>query len=335
MTVAGGLPLAAAVEVPTGALDPDVMSRCLAPFLDAAAAPRVVTARLVAVAPGRRAVIAYRTAGRDGDGPSLIGKTYLDPQRARRLHRVLAQLSALDIGVPRPVAHLPGLRMSVFTASGGRTLDRLAGAEREAGIVAAARWLATLHALPVSLDRRFDLAAETHNLDAWARLVADRQPAIAGRATLLARRLTALAPRLELVDGVPIHKDFHYQHTLVEAGGMVVIDLDEARAGDPAFDVAHFAANLRLLALRECITSGEPAPLESAFLDAYASHTGYRCDARHRWFGAYTSLKIARQLACARGPRPVPSGAELERQVGCILEEGLRSLAERAGGAAT
>jgi hypothetical protein len=327
MTAPGVRPSAGAPEVPPEALDLELMSRRLAPFLDGGAGARVVAAEVVGVAPGRRAVIAYRTAaGADAREPSLIGKTYLDPERALRLHRLLEDLNLLDIGVPKPVAHLPELRMSVFTASPGRPLDRLGGDEREAATVAAARWLSTLHGSPLSLDRRLDLAAETRNLDAWARLVAGRHRRANGAATLLAGRLTALAPGIRPSAGSPIHKDFHYQHTLVEPGGMVVIDLDEARAGDPSVDVAHFVANLRLLRLREAITSGGPAHLESVFLSAYAARTGYERDARHRWFGAYTCLKIARQLVCGRGPTPVPGGAELERQVELILDEGLRWL---------
>ncbi|HEX6492426.1 MAG TPA: phosphotransferase [Candidatus Dormibacteraeota bacterium] len=327
MTAVAVVPFGGAPEVPPGALDPGLVSRHLAPFLGGGPRARVVSAEVLGIAPGRRAVIAYRTAAdEDGGRPSLIGKTYLDPARAPRLHRLLEDLSALDIGVPRPVAHLPELRMAVFAASSGRPLDHLAGAECEAAMAMAAQWLSRLHAAPLRLDRRLDLDAETRGLDAWARLVAERQRAAATAATLLAGRLTALASGIRPPAASPIHKDFHYQHALVEPGRMVVVDLDEARAGDPSFDVAHFSANLRLLALRRGTASGGGAHLEAAFVDAYAAQTGYVQDARHRWFGAHTCLKIARQLVCGRGPTPVPAGAELERQVGFILDEGLRWL---------
>ncbi|HVS43785.1 MAG TPA: phosphotransferase [Candidatus Dormibacteraeota bacterium] len=327
MTAAAWTSPAGTPEVPPGALDPELVTRRLAPFLGGGAQHRVVAAEVVALASGRRAVIAYRTAGdADGARPSLIGKTYVDPVRAPRLHRLLEDLSALDIAAPRPVAHLPELRMAVFGASSGRPIDRLNGAERVVGVVMAAHWLSTLHAAPLRLDRRLDPAAETRRLDAWARIVADRDRAAAAPAALLGARLTALSSLIRPSARSPIHKDFHYQHALVEPGRMVVIDLDEVRAGDRAVDVAHFAANLRLLAMRQGITSGEPANLESVFVEAYAARTGYERDARHRWFGAYTCLKIARQLVCGRGPAPVPAGAELERQVGLILEEGLRWL---------
>ena len=327
MTAAGAPRACSAPEVPAGALDPELMSRRLAPFLDGGAGARVLAAHLVGVAPGRRAVIAYSTAHAGGGaGPSLIAKTYTDGVRAHRLHAVLEDLTALDIAVPRPVAHLPELRMSVFTASPGRSLERLGGGEREAAVVEVARWLSVLHGSPLSLDRWFDLDAETRGLNGAARLVADRLPRAAATADLLARRLGALAEGLPISATSPIHKDLHYRHTLVEADRMVVIDLDEVRSGDPGCDVAHFAANLRLLAIREGTPAGERTHLETAFLEAYASRTGYRCDARHRWFGGFTCLKIARQLVCGRGPAPVPAGAEIDRQVEHILDEGLRCL---------
>jgi aminoglycoside phosphotransferase (APT) family kinase protein len=299
------------------------MSRRLAPHLGGEGM-RVVAARVVAIAPGRRAVVAYDTAGPAGTGPGLIGKVYAEPGRAGRMHALLQRIEALGIAAPRPVAHLPELGMAVFTASAGHTLDRLGGAERRAGVVAAAAWLAGLHGSGLELERSFDLASERSNLRAWGSLVVAHHPAAAAATARLLERLEELAADLRPSGAAPIHKDFHYQHCLVEGGGrLVVIDLDEARAGDPGFDVAHFAANLRLLGLREDTAARGAGELETVFLDAYAARTGHRLGDAHRWFHAYACLKIARQLVRGRGPSPAPTGAELDRQLGLILAEGL------------
>ncbi len=305
------------------ALDPDRMTRWLAGFLEAAGPGlRVLAARVVAVAPERRAVVAYDTGGGAGPGPALIGKVYAEPGRAGRLFGLLGRLEELGIAAPRPVAHLPELGMVVMTAAPDRTLDRLGGAERTAGAEAAAAWLAALHGSGLELERTFDLATERRNLVIWGQEVAARQPSTAIAVGRLLERLDSAAGDLRLETATPLHKDFHHQHTRFGEAGVVVIDLDEARAGDPAFDVAHFAANLRLLGLREGTAGGG---LEAAFLAAYAARTGYAPDRRHRWCHAYTCLKIARQLVRGRGPAPAPAaGAERERQLGLILEEGLR-----------
>jgi aminoglycoside phosphotransferase (APT) family kinase protein len=303
-------------------LDPEAMTRRLAPHLDGGM--RVVAARVVAIASGRRAVVAYDTAGPQGIGRALIGKLYAEPGRAGRMHALLQRMEALGMAAPRPVAHLPELGMAVFTASAGITLDRLEGAERRDGMVAAAAWLAALHGSGLELERSFDFAAERGSLRVWGAMVTAHHPAATAATARLLKRLEELAADLRPSSAAPIHKDFHYQHCLVDEGRLVVIDLDEARSGDPGFDVAHFAANLRLLELREGTSAGGAGELETAFLDAYATRTGRRPGDAHRWFHAYTCLKIARQLLRGRGPAPAPTGAELDRQLQLILAEGLR-----------
>jgi aminoglycoside phosphotransferase (APT) family kinase protein len=61
---------------------------------------------------------------------------------------------------------------------------------------------------------------------------------------------------------VPIHKDFHAGHVLAVPEGVVVIDLDEARMGDPALDVAHLSTYL------DASPRPEAAGVRAAFLDA-------------------------------------------------------------------
>ena len=302
------------------ALDCELMTRLLAPHLEV----RVVAARVLAIAPERRAVVAYDTAGPRGPGPRLIAKVYAEPGRAGRMHEVLGRLEELGIAAPRPVAHLPALGISVFTAVEGRTLDRLDAAGRCAAVAEAAGWLARLHGSRIELDRRLDLDRERTALHTWVGQVAARHPAAAAAAERLLARLEEDARTLRLSTAAPIHKDLHQQHCLVDGGRLVVIDLDEMRAGDPAVDVAHFAANLRLLELREGARGGGPGTLETAFLDAHAARTGSRPGAVHRWFHAHTCVKIAGQLVRERGPAPVPAGRELERQLALVLDEGMR-----------
>lgn len=310
-------------------LDAGAMSKHLAPFLDGATDLRVVAAEVVGRSGDERVVVAYRTARGAGEGPALIAKLYVDPERAPRMHALLERLHELDAageycGVPRPVAYLPELGMSVYVAAGGRTLDQLNGAERRDGVVAAARWLSTLHRSGIPMDRHLDLAVEATNVRYWAELVARLHPPVAALTRDVLCHLELLADRIAEPASVPVHKDFQYQHVLFEKGRVVVIDLDEMRAGDAAFDVAHFAANLRLLALREEMSGDDAAGLESAFVGAYASQTGYEPDLRHEYFHAYTCVKIAKQLVRSRGPAPAPVGAELARQVMLILEAAVR-----------
>lgn len=331
MTATNRLRHPSALEVSGEVLNTDAMSRRLAGFLGDGTHIRVVGAKVLGPATDARVVVAYQTGGPEGSGPALIGKVYADREQARRVHGLLAELYALDTaghecGVPRPIAYLPELGMSVYEAAGGCWLDHLKGAERREGVVAAAHWLSAMHRSRISLDRRLSMVVETQNLSEWADLVARHHPSVAQKSAHLLQRLGSLAERVQVSTTVPIHKDFHYRHVLVERGRVVVIDLDEARAGDPAFDVAHFGANLRLLAIREGTAYDDLAGLESAFLDVYRSDTVYELDIRHEFFHAYSCLKIAKQLVRGRGPAPAPTGVELSRQLELILGEGLRCL---------
>ena len=252
------------------ALDTETMSTRLAGFLNQHAQLRVVAAELVGSASVARVVVAYETAGPGGSGPTLIGKVFADGARAGRVYDLLVELDALDraghqCGVPRPVAHLPELGMCVYVAAEGRPLDQLHGRGRHQAVVAAAGWLAAMHGLEIHLDRRLDMAVESRNLKEWARLVARLHPSVAETSARLLEELVSNSERIRVSTAATIHKDFQYRHVLVDRGRVTVIDLDEARAGDPAFDVGHFIANLRLLAIREGQANEERARLESAF----------------------------------------------------------------------
>jgi aminoglycoside phosphotransferase (APT) family kinase protein len=156
------------------------------------------------------------------------------------------------------------------------------------------------------------------NIQAWAELVDQELPAAAAeRAGALARELRGAAPALRLDCGTPIHKDLHYRHVLV-GRRVCVIDFDEMRMGDPAFDVAHFCTYLRLLAIRH---DRSVEHLERAFIDEYTRLTGWTNDERFQFFLVYTFIKIARQLCLMRGVLPIATGAERDRQVAAVLDQ--------------
>jgi aminoglycoside phosphotransferase (APT) family kinase protein len=215
--------------------------------------------------------------------------------------------------------------MVLYVPLSGRSLDQLAGAEEiTACLEASAEWLAVLHGGRVHLDRVLDVPHEAANAAEWAAVVARVHPALADQTSTLADALLA-EPCPAFGRAVPIHKDFHYQH-VIAGDGIGVVDLDEARMGDAAFDVAHFAVNLRLLALRTAPSDGDADRWQRPFLMTYSAVTGWTSDDAFRWYTAYTCLKLARQLATGSGPRPRPSGRAREDQVGRILTDGLGCL---------
>lgn len=273
----------------------------------------------------KRAVLLYD--GSDGAGRALqiVGKRYADPARAERAHRVLRTLDGARTDrwrVPRPVALVPSLSLSLLERVTGATIDELPHGERPRAVRMAGAWLARLHSLDIALDRSVKLGSELRKISEWAVLVATAEPSCGTAARELACRLSARLPGEWPAGSTPIHKDFQYQHVLVDGDACAAVDLDEVRFGDPSLDVAHFVAYLSLLGIRG--GPGAADQLEAEFLDGYGAEVR---GPAHQLFRGYASLKIAKQLAGGRGPRPVPAGAELLRQLRLVLDAGLAGVA--------
>jgi hypothetical protein len=311
---------------PNGAelLDAHALTALLAPHLGVGF--RVIAVTPVAHAPGKRWVAVCRTTDAGGDSADVIVKLYTDPARATRSHDVLEQLYArrtAQWSVPRPIAVLPTHGLTVHEAARGRSLDELAEPGRTEALVASARWLAALHGMTFDFQRRVNMDSEIRKIGEWSDRVCAQQPDVAAMVTQLRDWLVLRAATFESPSDTTIHRDFQYRHVLVEDGKATVIDFDEVRTGDPAFDVAHFGANLRLLAIREQLSDADTARLAAVFLIEYSAAAGDRAGRNYDFCYAYTCLKIAKQLVRGRGPAPVPEGEAQARQVRLMLEEGL------------
>jgi aminoglycoside phosphotransferase len=327
------------VPPPVDPLDRDRTTEVLRGSLRGAERIRVLRARPLAEAAGRRRVVRYEVEGLEPDRiVPLVGKSFTDRHRSsiahqnlRLLHEVFAATPGLD--VPTPVGHVPALRMVFYREVAGTTLDRLAdgaGVDGPAPAIAAlaARWLTTLHAATTVLARRADLAHEVADVAEWATRVADAAPVARAPAFALADRLAAAAAGLPAVDQVPVHRDFHAGHVIAvedrrrepRFGGVAVIDLDEARMGDAALDVASAATYL------------EAAPwpgamrVQAAFLAAYGMPAGPAPEARLAFYAGCTSMKIAKQLVSGRGPVLPASGERRTAALTAVLRRGLACL---------
>ncbi|HEX6149265.1 phosphotransferase family protein [Nocardioides sp.] len=299
----------------TDVLDCTEMTReirhAMAPGRDDTRTLHVRSAQLLTDNPGRRRVVRYDLDGLDDAGRvPVIGKVFTELERARLLHEHLRVLStgpfrAGPRHVPTPLALLPRQRMVLYRAAEGTPLDHIADpAHAVAGVRAAAQWLALLHGSSVRLPRRLSLAQEQQSSQQWAALISGALPTAARPARALAARWASAVTEADQVEEAPIHKDFHAGHVLI-GRDVCVVDLDEARLGDPALDVAHFCAYLEAAA--------GPATgdlMRTAFLDEYTTLSGWVDSGSHAGYCAYTWLKIAKQLALGSGPfRDTPTPA--------------------------
>jgi aminoglycoside phosphotransferase (APT) family kinase protein len=324
-------PPSALAPVPTDLLDVRQMTRVLRPALAAYTGGvhpvEVDSAVELAVEHGGRRVVGYTVRGLDGPRSTyLVGKRFEEQRRARLLHDHLDLLgsgpfAAGRLRVPALVAFLPALGMVVYRRCEGTPLHQVPSPhDRMRDARLAARWLARLHTSAVRLPRTFSLDQEEQSTREWARAIADHHPGLAGRATALAAGWAAGARAAPSVPAVPIHKDFHPGHVLL-GDDVCVIDLDEARNGDPTFDVAHFLGYLELMAPDATRTA-------TAFLEEYAEATGWADAGTYRSFSAYTWLKIAKQCALGTGPcRTVPADRRPD-EAAHALARGERCLTE-------
>jgi aminoglycoside phosphotransferase (APT) family kinase protein len=286
-------------------LDPRQMSgalrTALGPLATSPARVSVVAADLLSAAADRRCVVRYAVRGLDGQDPvPVIGKVFTEPQRARLLHEQLQVLSSGPFSagrfrVPRPVALLAEPPLVLYRPGVGEPLDRIRDpASARAGVRAAAGWLAVLHGSQVQLSRRLDPAREAVSTREWADAIGRRDPDLLAPARRLASGWAHELRVAGVGDEVPLHKDFHAGHVLV-SDELCVIDLDEARHGDPALDVAHFCTHLEY--------RGDPGRmLRDAFLLEYTAATGWHDAGSLAAWTAYTWLKIAKQLTVGSGP---------------------------------
>jgi hypothetical protein len=305
-------------------LDVDRVGPVFAPMLSGGA-PAVVASRRLIWKPGSRALIAYRVVDSySGTHRYLFGKHYARAARASRVHATWQALERVPFlagtGVPPLLGWCSALSMVVYQPADGRPLDQLAmGGTLNAGLRGAGAWLATLHRSAVSLERRFNVDEEVDAAATWADRLAAVHPAHGAQAASLAADLCEAAPWIQVRDDAPIHKDFHYRHVLL-GGRLTVLDFDEMRMGDPRFDVAHFCTYLRLLEIR--LGRIATPPLEQSFMEGYSPGASIVRDAAFLFFGLYTCLKIAKQLAVQSGVEPRPAGRATDRQLALVLAHG-------------
>jgi aminoglycoside phosphotransferase (APT) family kinase protein len=324
------------------ALNAEIMNVDLSPMLNnvcSDTSARIVhRAKLLAYKPGKRGVIRYDLDQVECQKYfSVYGKLYPEPYLSERAFKVMKMLhdevfsEVADVGVPEPLGVIPNLSMLVFVPAQGKLLGEyiamrsLDGIEVVYAMELAGKWLAQLHTHQIPLEKEFKVENEVDNIREWAALISNKYAAETRAANHIADYLVKRATEIDFNLRVPIHKDFHYEHILIDES-LKVFDFDEMRLGDPNFDLAHFCANFYLLAYRNQDHTARFSFLQNHFLDAYSNETGWQWDEKFLFFYIYSCLKIAKQLCKFRGPRPWPEGDEQQAQVWLMIEQGLTIL---------
>ncbi len=207
--------------------------------------------------------------------------------------------------IAEPLAYHPTWQVLVLSWEDGPSLRDivLAGQDAHRPVEGAAKWLHRLHTCGLNRGRIYTFSHHLHILGIRKRNLISAHREV-GRAfgEVLDRIKRGLA-KLEPLTWAPTHRDFSPEHLIVEGRRFTGLDFDEFCQYDPLFDVAHFVAHLRFLAL---ISSGAVNSLDDLaahFEDSYASESACFSVVRLRLFTAIAYLKLAYVEAVVRGNR--------------------------------
>jgi phosphotransferase family enzyme len=261
-------------------------------------------------APGRRCIVELKLhAGERREPRTLIAKMYPD-DRGRQVHEITQMLWEDGFGngrlrIPQPLAYSGFWQMSMVTRVEGQPLKNLllADADVAQSMEAAAHWLHKLERCRVSNARVYSLDRHLHTLKAREQSLAQIDP---GAMSAFRGVLSRVEQQCRAVSGarsLPTHRDFSPDHLLVDGDQLTVIDFDEFCQYDPLFDVAHFIAHVRYLALSNRGSLIHFDDLADRFHSVYAAGAADYSNERLRLNLAIAYLKLALIVALVTRPK--------------------------------
>jgi len=268
------------------ALDPVRASALLREAEGIASAPRVARADLLSLRPHRRAVVRWTL-----DGATRIAKL-VPPAKSRGLIERWSGIGPGEPLVPRLLGSLPVRGLLLFDEVPGRPLKAFWDDPAREGAVRA-----TMRALRAFHERSMVRSREQTALDGIETVrrsaaVLDRFGAPHGterREALAALLAQAPPPR---VPPAALHGDFYDRQVVLAPRGPAFLDLDAGAPGDPAIDVANFAAHLLLREAQGSLPAREASRLEEIAVESYGS-PGDDFERRYSFFRAASLARLA------------------------------------------
>lgn len=233
--------------------------------------------------------------------------------------------------VVEPVGCLPDLCVMVMERAPGDLLWPMIERGSESaleGVEDAARWLATLHALPLNAPVWEE---DGHRLDKWQEQLSEVLPAETERIRALHDAIRSRAGRT--TDLVPSHGDFHAGNVFVDHGKRItVIDLDKFGMRERAFDVAYCMVQMACMGFWARGDFARTEPVRARFLAAYEQSARVKVD-RERMsltMGATLLQNLNYDLSVFKTGRVEIAPAFLSMAERCVFEGDVELRAEAA-----
>src|SRR5215217_6449118 len=217
-------------------------------------------------------------------------------ERTHQVHKALwAKAGMGDTGftVARPIAYLSGLRTFLQEeVPGTPLLDLLLHREEEAipAVLRAARALASLHLSHVDTPRRHSLRDEVAVLEGRRE---DLKWACPHLGPDIENIFDAVVAGLEEAPPAPTHRDFAFDHIMVEGDDLALIDLDQFAEADPVLDVAIVLAHLTTESLISALPRNRARKAARVFAEEYFAYVPEAWRARLPFLYAGAVLKTA------------------------------------------
>jgi hypothetical protein len=283
--------------------------------------------------PGKRcnfqiALTVVRAPGAMVERRQLVAKVYAKDHGAN-VFEMLQEfrshgLSESRFLVPEPLAYDPHWRLLLLSYAEGDLLRSLVldGSDPSERMEQAANWLCAFHQCGVTKGRHLALRGHLETLVSERQGLARVWPESDSRLEHLLGRFEERGGALSGWTPGPTHRDFSPDHLVVDGPRLTGIDFDEFRQYDPLFDVAHFSAHLRLLALRHRGDVTRFDGLIEIFQAAYRAGAGDFSEARVRFYQAVAYFKLAYIMAVVvRPPAWKEATEEFLRGADKLLEQ--------------
>lgn len=200
-----------------------------------------------------------------------------------------------NLRIAEPIAYHPRWQCLIVRWESGRTLRDflLAGEDAGRALEGAASWLLKLHSCRFRGGRIYGYQRHFHTLGVWERNLVSAHRDLGAEFGNIRRLIKKELTKSKKGPRVPTHRDFSPEHLVVDEDRFVGLDFDEFCQYDPLFDVAHFIAHLRFLALTSFGALDYFDSQAARFEEAYASGSPSFSQARMRLMLAIAFLKLA------------------------------------------
>ena len=201
----------------------------------------------------RKVIIDYTLRFRDST-KNYIGLYRESDERLGHTFSVMKTLRSNGFGedsrlrVPSPILYIPALSFLMMEQAQGEPLREVLErrSDPDPYVKGAARWLAKLHSCNITVDGASSRDDEIANSHRYARAALWLLPTLRSEIQSISNQLIDAQKTLQPCVGKPIHGDYHPRNIIVSPDLTTVIDFEEARMGDPAFDVGYFTAQTKM-----------------------------------------------------------------------------------------